>query len=275
MKRLAEFWGSKYLGEVNGQTCREYSNSRKSRSSARHDLEDLRAAINHHLEEGLHNEIIKVKLPPKDTPRERYLERAEVAKLVKAAYRFSEPYNRKRSKVHIARFILIGIYTGTRAGVIGQTALQREPGRPYFDLEHGKYYRRPESAAKTKKRRPTIPIPPRLLGHLRRWKRLGARYAVEWNGKPVKRIDESFRFLARDVGLEGQVTPHTLRHTCATWLLQGGKDPWKVCGFLGLTIATLQATYGHHHPAHLSDVHEAFRDRVSTNVSPTKRQNRT
>jgi hypothetical protein len=116
--------------------------------------------------------------------------------LVKAAYRFSEPYNRKRSKVHIARFILIGVYTGSRAGVIAQAALQKEIGRPYFDLDSGLFYRRPEGAAETRnKRRPTIKVPPRLLAHLRRWKRMGARYAVEWLGRPIQRVDESFRFL--------------------------------------------------------------------------------
>jgi integrase len=270
LKRLNDFFGKKYLGEINGQLCRAYARSRESQSSARHDLEDLRAAINHHRLEGLHNTIHSVVLPPKETPRERWLERAEAAKLFEAAYRFSEAYNRKRSKVHIARFILIGLYTGTRAGVIAQTALQREPGRPYFDLDRGLYYRRPENVAENKKRRPTVPIPPRLLAHLRRWKRMGARYAVEWNGRPIKRLDESFRFLVDEVGLEGQVTPHTLRHTCVTWLLQAGKSPWEVAGFVGMSVATLQKTYGHHHPDHLSDVLDAFnRQRF-----PTKPQNR-
>ena len=270
LKRLVQFFGNKYLSEVNGHLCRAYARSRQSQSSARHDLEDLRAAINHHLEEGLHNSIIKVVMPPKEKRRERWLTRTEVAKLIRAAWRFKEPYNRKRSKQHIARFILIGVYTGTRAGVICQSALQREPGRPYFDLDRGLYYRRPENAAETRKRRPTIPVPPRLLAHLRRWKRLGSNYAVEWQGRPIKRLDESFGFLVDEVGLEGQVIPHTLRHTCATWLMQGGTEHWKAAGFLGMTLATLEATYGHHHPDHLSDVHEAFK----RNVSATIRQNR-
>jgi integrase len=266
LRRLTDFFGKKYLSDINGQLCRAYARSRESQSSARHDLEDLRAAINHHRLEGLHNSIHSVVLPPKDKPRERWLTRAEVAKLIRAAWRFKEPYNRKRSKVHLARFILIGVYTGTRAGVITQTSLQWEPGRPYFDLDRGIYYRRPENAAETRKRRPTVPIPPRLLAHLRRWKRLGAQYVVEWNGRPIKRIDESFRFLVSEVGLEGRVIPHTLRHTCATWLMQGGTEHWKAAGFLGMTLATLEATYGHHHPDHLSDVHRAFRGKTSATI---------
>src|SRR5262249_35263423 len=125
-KRLAEFFGDKYLSDINGRLCREFTAKRTSSFSARRDLEMLRAAINHHHREGLHDTVIKVWLPEKATPRERWLTRDEVAKLVWAAYRFAEPYNRKRSNLHIARFILIAVYTGTRAGVITQAALQKE-----------------------------------------------------------------------------------------------------------------------------------------------------
>jgi integrase len=273
-KRVAGFFADKYLSQVNGQLCREYAATRPAIYSARRDLEELRAAINYHHREGLHDSVIKVWLPTKARPRERWLTRSEVAKLVRAAYRFSEPYNRKRSKVHIARFILIAVYTGSRAGVIAQAALQKEIGRPYFDLDRGLFYRRPEGAAETRKRRPTIPVPPPLLAHLRRWKRMGARYAVEWLGRPIQRVDESFRFLVDEVGLEGQVIPHTLRHTCATWLMQNGTDPWKAAGFLGMTIATLERTYGHHHPNHMAGVHEAFQKHRTANVSPTIAVNR-
>jgi integrase len=273
-KRLIAFFGEKYLSEVNGALCRAYAATRESAFSARRDLEMLRAAINHHHREGLHDSVIKVWLPEKAKPRERWLTRSEVAKLIWRAYRFAEPYNRKRSKLHIARFILIAVYTGSRAGVIAQAALQKEIGRPYFDLERGLFYRRPEGAAETRKRRPTIQVPPRLLAHLRRWKRLGARYAVQWQGRPILRLDESFHFLVDDAGLEGQVIPHTLRHTCATWLMQAGADPWKAAGFLGMSIMTLERTYGHHHPDQSAGVHEAFRKHRTANVSPMIAVNR-
>ena len=270
IKRLAKFFSQTYLSQINGELCRQYAAAQGSHNTARRDLEELRAAINHHHREGLHDTIIKVVLPPKAAPRERWLTRSEVARLVWTAYKFKEAYSGKRSKRHIARFILIGVYTGSRAGVIAQAALQKEPGRPYFDLERGLFYRRPEGATETRKRRPTILVPSRLLAHLRRWKRLGSRYAVEWLGKPVKRVDESFRYVVADLRLEGQVIPHTLRHTCATWMMQSGADPWKAAGFLGMTLATLEATYGHHHPDHLGGVHETFRKMRA--LPPTVRQ---
>jgi Phage integrase family len=51
--------------------------------------------------------------------------------------------------------------------------------------------------------------------------------------------------------LSGKVTPHTLRHTAATWLMQRGVPVWEASGFLGMSPEVLQETYGHHHPDHL------------------------
>jgi hypothetical protein len=47
------------------------------------------------------------------------------------------------------------------------------------------------------------------------------------------------------------VTPHTLRHTAATWLMQRGVPIWEAAGFLGMSLEVLQDTYGHHHPHYL------------------------
>jgi integrase len=49
-------------------------------------------------------------------------------------------------------------------------------------------------------------------------------------------------------GLNGKVTPHTLRHTAATWLMQRVVPVWEAAGFLGMSAEVLLGTYGHHHP---------------------------
>jgi hypothetical protein len=51
--------------------------------------------------------------------------------------------------------------------------------------------------------------------------------------------------------LPGKVTPHTLRHTAATWLMQAGVNKWEAAGFLGMSVEMLDQVYGHHHPNHL------------------------
>jgi integrase len=54
------------------------------------------------------------------------------------------------------------------------------------------------------------------------------------------------------------VTPHVLRHTAATWLMQAGVDLWQAAGFLGLTVEMISQRYGHHHPGHLAGAVAAF-----------------
>ncbi len=75
-------------------------------------------------------------------------------------------------------------------------------------------------------------------------------HIVEWNGEPIKSVKTAFRSAVAQAGLGGKVTPHTLRHTAATWLMQAGVDKWEAAGFLGMTVELLDRVYGHHHPQH-------------------------
>jgi integrase len=95
---------------------------------------------------------------------------------------------------------------------------------------------------------------------MRRWRDRGISKTavVEWCGKPVKKVRNSFAAavttsglnvkVSKRLGHNVEVTPHILRHTAATWLLQGGMDLWKAAGILGMTVKQLEETYGHHHP---------------------------
>jgi len=81
VKALRAFWSDKLLSQVTGDTCRAYAATRTT-GAARRELEDFRAAINHHRTEGLHDKIVSVVLPPKSPPRERWLTRQEAAQLI-------------------------------------------------------------------------------------------------------------------------------------------------------------------------------------------------
>src|SRR5258708_11747054 len=123
LNRLLKFFGNKSLAEINGALCREYLRQATSISAAARDLTDFRSAINHHRREGLHDRIVSVITPPQTQPRERWLERSEAAALLWAAWR------RPRCK-HIAKFILLALYTGRRCSVISLASFKREPGPP-------------------------------------------------------------------------------------------------------------------------------------------------
>jgi integrase len=273
IQRLHKFFSPYFLGDINGQLCRAYAKQASTDSMARSELIVLKAAINYHLQEGLHDRVIKVVLPPRRPPRERWLTRSEAAQMLWRAWRTREVRGNKITtrfpRRHLAHFILLGLYTGSRSAVLASAAFEKEPGKPYIDLENGLFYRRPEGSTDTKKRRPTVRIPPRLLAHLRRWKRLGYRYPVEINGQPIQRIRFAFQWTVEELGLPGKITPHTIRHTAATWLMRAGVDLWEAAGFLGMSVQTLERNYGHHHPDQYAGVHGAFQRRPTANVSPT------
>ena len=271
--RLNEFWGGMPLSSVTGSACRRYAKHRGNRGGARRDLEDLRAAINHHAKEGLHRGIVRVVLPEKGPPRDRWLTRAEVARLLRVCWRTREIQTSRRgphkgTKVptdrfplrHIARFILIALYTGTRPGAVMTASFVRGPGKSFVDLERGIFYRLAEGRRATKKRQPPVPLPARLLSHLGRWVQRGVvkDYFVEWNGKPVQSIKVGYGRAISLAGLSGKVTPHTLRHTAATWLMQAGVSVWEAAGYLGMSPAMVEETYGHHHPAHMQSATKAI-----------------
>lgn len=300
--RLLMWWNGKTLADVTAATCAAYVAGRGNTGGARRDLEDLRAAIGHHAKEGLHRGEVRVSLPAKGAPRERWLTRDEAAALLWACWRAREQQRRGRkgepgepqptkrwTMRHLARFILIGLYTGTRAGAIASASWSASAGRSYVDLEQGVFYRLAVGARPTKKRQPPVPIPARLLAHMRRWhdaaaaelraagidQPVPAGYLVEYHGQPVQSVKTAFRSAVDLAGLAGQITPHTLRHTAATWLMQAGVPMWEAAGFLGMSTQMVERTYGHHHPEHLKGAATALGSRPGTaNKTPKESVNR-
>jgi integrase len=170
----------------------------------------------------------------------------------------------------LARFILIGLYTGTRAGAIAAASPYRSVGHSFVDLDQGIFYRLAIGRRATKKRQPPAPVPDRLLAHMRRWVRRGmiTSHFVEWNGAPVVSVKTAFNHAVQLAGLWGRVTPHTLRHTAATWLMQRGVPIWQAAGYLGMSAEVLEQTYGHHHPHYLRGAAQAITSKqVENNVS--------
>jgi integrase len=285
ISRLNSFWGGRMLSDVATATCKEYVKTRGNTGGARRDLEDLRAAIGHHASENLHRAIVNVWLPSKGAPRDRWLTRSEAARLLWACWRHREIQTRhrgpdkgrriptnKRPLRHLARFILIGIYTGTRAGAIATASPVRAEGRSFVDLDQGIFYRLAQGKRVTNKRQPPAPIPPRLLAHMRRWHRLGlvGGHFVEFNGKPIASVKTAFSRAVQIAGLSaeaGKIVPHTLRHTAATWLMQRGVPIWQAAGYLGMSAEMLDRVYGHHSPDHLKGAAHAITGKNKANVS--------
>jgi len=284
IETLDAFWKDDTLADIDGRRCREYVQSRVGRpwksakpeqtgrpprlvttAAARRELEDLRAAVNYQIAEGFCREVVKVSLPEKPSRREGCLTRSEAARLLWAAWRAKQVMRNSLTErevgKHIARFILIGLYTGTRHAAICAAATVPAIGRSHVDLKSGVFHRLAKGKKATKKRAPPVRLPPQLLDHLRRWDRIGvSRHAVvEWNGKAIRSVRKGFASAVCAAGLDpNEITPHTLRHTAATWMMQAGTNPALAAEYLGMSEATLRANYFHLHPDYQVEAVDAF-----------------
>jgi integrase len=273
--KLTDFFGGQMVACITAAVCNEYvdwrtaqSDARSKRdgnrvkaSTARRELVVLSAALRWCWKEGKLDRPVPVSLPPQAEPRERHLSRRELAALLAGALGWDRDSVRHHAKInrHLARFILIGAYTGTRHDAILHLQWSPNTSGGWIDLESQVIYRRAAGAIETAKRRPPVPIPPRLLPHLHRWRRLSARHVIEYAGRPIsgqiRRAWQTGRTLA---GLDASVTPHVLRHTCATMLLQLGVSVYDVAGVLGTSEDVIRRTYGHHAQDHLRHAVGAF-----------------
>jgi len=272
-ERLLEWWGTKKLHEVKRSSCTAYAAHRQSQplpqakrgdalkkrvsvETVRRELAVLRAAINAYHAEHMLDAVPVVTLPEASPPRDRWLTRSEVAAMLLAARRHPE----RPARTALVRFLLIGLYTGTRSSAI--RGLQWMPNLKggWVDLEAGVMHRRAVTDRQTNKRQPPLRIPPRLLGHLKRWHALDkkAGHVIHQNGQPLLKQRRAWEWVRSKAGLGTDVTPHILRHTCATWTMQGGADLWQAAGFLGMSPEILWRVYGHHHP----DFQRGVSDRI-------------
>jgi len=257
--RLLQFWGGRRLSDVSGSTVREYIASRGSAGGARRDLQDFQAAINHAHREGMFRETVKIALPPAGAPRARWLTRSEIARLLWVCLTTREKQGavitRRRPLAHLARFILIGVYTGSRPGDILGLSWEPTTHRGRIDLDHGLIYRRPQEKRETTKRQPPVPIAPPLQRLLRRWSRQdgGRGPVVSFAGVPVLSVKTALGRAVRLAGLDTSVTAYTLRHTTGSWLVQSRVATRKVAEILGTSESMIERHYGHLSPDHLRE----------------------
>ncbi len=289
IRNLLDWWDDRTLDDVKRSTCRAYAAHRQSQAkrrykntrtapkvsseTARRELEELNSAVAHWDGEHKLSQRPKVWLPDKkESPRDA-LTRGQAARLLKAAmgWRLKAdgvwerlPSSSRKNRLHLRRFILMGLYTGTRHNVMRLLLWEEALDRAWVDLEKGMIYRRGRGERETNKRRPVVRLPRRLSAHMRRWREIDRGREIELRrndqafrldsvlhhgGRPLAhKIRTGFEGCVRDAGLASEITPHWMRHTAATWLMEGGADMWAAAGYLGMSVTTLEKHYGHHRP---------------------------
>lgn len=245
---LLPFWKDRMVADVTEATCNAYRRHRpRSDGTVRRELGALQAAIGHAVKHGRLTRPVHVFMPPKPQGRDRWLTRTELAALLRAARR------ERQSRLHLPLFILIGLYTGARKqAILGLRWRQ-------VDLERGRIDFNPPGRIQTDKRRPVIPIPRGLLWFLRKARERGGElgYVINHKGRPIGNIKRAFASAALNAGLQ-DVTPHTLRHTCGTWMAQQGVSLFAVARYLGHTTARTSELYAHHSPDFLEEARRAL-----------------
>jgi len=130
-------------------------------------------------------------------------------------------------------------------------------------------YLRAPGEAKTSKGRPPVPISDPLYFAL-----LGAKakarspWVIELSEEqrarvkandlaPVGDIKKGFATACRRAGLV-DVTPHTLRHTCGSWLAQSGVPLIEIAAWLGHSHERTTELYAHLSPEHLRGAADAL-----------------
>lgn len=172
-----------------------------------------------------------VEAPSTPPPRERWLTRDEAQRLLNAC-----------QMPHVRLFVALGIYTAARAGALFGLTWDR------VDFQRGVIHLGDGAG---NKRRAVVPIADALRPYLLE-ARAGATtgHVLEHGGKPIASIKTGFNAACRRAGLE-DVTPHVLRHTAATWMVEAGVPVAEVARFLGNTEKMIETVYGKHSPDYL------------------------
>lgn len=186
-----------------------------SPGTTRRELGVLQAAINHAYKNGRLTRSVSVELPPSPSPRKIWLTRDDAARLIRAAKKD------RKARLYMPLFILIGLYTGRRKEAILSLRW------PQVDLHNGVIDFEIQGRQRTKKRRGQVPIPFRLLSHLKRARVRGSDLGpvLHINGR---HIANSKRALLR---LAGALVSRMLRPTrFATHARLGSCGAASTCG---------------------------------------------
>ncbi len=201
----------------------------------------VKAAVNFAWKNGELDRPVPFGTLPEGQPRERVLSVEEIAALWDA----TEP-------PHLQTFLMLLLGTAARPEAILQlTRFQCDLARGIIDLN-------PPGRSQTKKRRPVVPMPDFLVP----WIERATGPLVHWHGKPIQKINKTWRTIRDAAGLDADVVPYSIRHTVATELRSRGVPELEIAGMLGHSMPNFRTTgrYAKYAPDYLGKAREALDD---------------
>lgn len=198
----------------------------------RRQLTVLSASLNHAQKERRIEIAPFIPMPAQSLAKERWLTKKEAVKLIDAC-----------DNSWLKMFVALGLFTGQRKAAILELKWSM------VDMKAREIDFNAPWRVQTAKKRTKVPMPPELFLRLDAIKHRKGN-VVNRRGDAIKDIKKGFAQACKDAGLNG-VTPHTLRHTCGTWLAQAGVPIWEISGILGHSVASTTELYLKHSPDHL------------------------
>jgi len=172
---------------------------------------------------------------------------------------------------HMRMFFILSLSTaGRKAAVLELTRFQ-------CDLDHGLIDLNPVCRTQNNKRRAIVPA----TNLARQWiETIPTGHLITWRGKPISDVKISWRAARERVGLPMEFSPHTLRHTVATWCRMHGVDSWCTAALGGWREAGANTVerYAKYDPEYfqpaieaIEELFEAIADEAEAPLNPSYR----
>lgn len=224
--------------QITRQICREYAAKRKgaSNSTIRKEIGIVRAAVRWHSPQA----PAVFELPPNPPPKDRYLTREEYDRLLAECHDH-----------HLRLYVMLAIATAGRKSAILELTWDR------VDFDSGLIHL--GTGEKRVKGRATVPMTRTVReALLNAQKGAITERVIEYGGHGVKNIVKAFRAACKRAGLDG-VTPHTLRHSAASWMAMSGVSMAEIAAYLGHTDSRItERVYAKFSPDYLRKAAEAL-----------------
>lgn len=237
-KPVLKHFGALRADQIEAPCCRDYAEVRYKAGvqpgTVWTELGHLTTVLNWAKNTRLIDHVPSIPRPQKPAPKDRYLTREEIKRLLDAA-----------SQPHIKLAILLMLSTAARIGAILELTWDRvDFDRNQIDLR--------KSASGPRKGRAVVPMNPGLRDALLSAQQAAlSDYVIEWGGRHVKKITRGFSSAAKAAGLQN-VTPHVLRHASAVHMAEAGIPMSEISQYMGHSNTSItERVYARFSPDHL------------------------
>lgn len=171
---------------------------------------------------------------------------------------------------HLRLFVILAITTAARTEAILQLEWKKvDLDAGTIDFREAKGVVDPLSKRARKGRALVLMTPEARAALEEAQKGALTDYVIEWDGEPIGKIRKAFAAAVKRAGLNGRVTPHTLRHTALTWL-EEERIPVEMISKLAAHSGTeiTRKTYLHSSPEILRPAADAIERRLQGRLLP-------